>query len=598
MAPMTWLRRRVRWVGLGLILAASLGALGGTLVGGPASASGETGGSPAETGTSPTGTGTSNCPSSNPPNQMTLVAGTPQTAILQSAFATGLQVALTNSDGCPVTSAAAGIPVTFSAPVERRERGVLHQRVEHRHRRRRRLGCGRRADVHRQRHSGQLHPHRQLAVRLGLVLTDKHRRGHTGEDHRDPAEEQIRERHWPLPRSRCRSRCWTRTATQLRGRRSRSRSALAARAHAARPPVPARASPAGAPQATATTSASGVASSPLLTANRTTGSFTATAAVSGKEPSGGSGKENSAASGSDAATPVSFSLSNLAGKPTKLATGVGSTQSTTAGTPFPIRLAVTVTDAEKNPVPDAQVTFSAPTRGASGRFAPIFDRSSHGSHHHRSHVSHPDTVKVKANACGIAVAPAFTANHLPGGYIVKASVTHAKAGGVCACQRSTRTVVVTAAGNLAANPVNLAPQKLRPSDLARVASVGLRTRRMRAGLSALGIAIGVAAIVAVLGLSSSSQAGLLSEIERLGTNLLTVTNGQSFAGKTAELPLVAPAMIARIDPVENVAETGKVKGSVYRTPLIPAVDTNALSVHAASLGLLRTLTSKSCRAAT
>jgi putative ABC transport system permease protein len=148
---------------------------------------------------------------------------------------------------------------------------------------------------------------------------------------------------------------------------------------------------------------------------------------------------------------------------------------------------------------------------------------------------------------------------------------------------------VTAPGDLAANRVNLAPCKLRPSDLARVASVGLRTRRTRAALSALGIAIGVAAIVAVLGLSSSSQAGLLSEIEHLGTNLLTITNGQSFAGKTAELPLVAPAMIARIDPVETVAETGTVKGSVYRTPLIPAVETNALSVQAASLGLLNTL---------
>jgi putative ABC transport system permease protein len=136
---------------------------------------------------------------------------------------------------------------------------------------------------------------------------------------------------------------------------------------------------------------------------------------------------------------------------------------------------------------------------------------------------------------------------------------------------------------------DLAPQKLRPSDLARVASVGLRTRRMRAGLSALGIAIGVAAIVAVLGLSSSSQAGLLEEIDRLGTNLLTVTNGQSFAGKTAELPLVAPAMIARIDPVETVAETGKVEGKVYRSPLIPTVETNALEIQAASLGLLHTL---------
>jgi putative ABC transport system permease protein len=131
----------------------------------------------------------------------------------------------------------------------------------------------------------------------------------------------------------------------------------------------------------------------------------------------------------------------------------------------------------------------------------------------------------------------------------------------------------------------LAPARLRPSDLARVASVGLRTRRLRAGLSALGIAIGVAAIVAVLGLSSSSQAGLLRQIDRLGTNLLTVTNGQGLTGKTAQLPLVAPAMIARIYPVTTVAETAKVTAAVYRSSLIAAGDTNALSVQAASVNL-------------
>jgi putative ABC transport system permease protein len=130
-----------------------------------------------------------------------------------------------------------------------------------------------------------------------------------------------------------------------------------------------------------------------------------------------------------------------------------------------------------------------------------------------------------------------------------------------------------------------AANKLRPSDLARVASVGLRTRPLRAGLSALGIAIGVAAIVAVLGLSSSSQAGLLAQIDRLGTNLLTVTNGQGLTGKTAELPLVAPAMIARIEPVTSVAETAKLSATVYRSPVIPAIDTNALSVQAASVNL-------------
>ena len=133
----------------------------------------------------------------------------------------------------------------------------------------------------------------------------------------------------------------------------------------------------------------------------------------------------------------------------------------------------------------------------------------------------------------------------------------------------------------------LTPRRLRIADLARLSSLGLRTRRLRAGLSALGIAIGVAAIVAVLGLSASSQAGLLAEINRLGTNLLTVQNGQSLFGQTAELPKAAPGMIGRIGPVIAVEDTGMVSSAnAYRSPLIPAIDTNALSVDAASLGLL------------
>jgi putative ABC transport system permease protein len=135
----------------------------------------------------------------------------------------------------------------------------------------------------------------------------------------------------------------------------------------------------------------------------------------------------------------------------------------------------------------------------------------------------------------------------------------------------------------------LIPARLAPSDLARVASVGLRTRRLRAALSALGIAIGVAAIVAVLGLSSSSQAGLLAEIDRLGTNLLTVTNGSTFTGETAKLPLAAPGMIARIGPVTEVEKTGSIDANVYRSPLIPSINTNGLSVLAASLGLPATI---------
>jgi putative ABC transport system permease protein len=131
--------------------------------------------------------------------------------------------------------------------------------------------------------------------------------------------------------------------------------------------------------------------------------------------------------------------------------------------------------------------------------------------------------------------------------------------------------------------------RLQPSDIARVASVGLRTRRLRASLSALGIAIGVAAIVAVLGLSSSSQAGLLAEIDRLGTNLLRVENGETLFGETAELPLTAQAMIARITAVTEVEETGVTDANVYRSPLIPSINTNGLTVQAASIGLPATV---------
>jgi putative ABC transport system permease protein len=131
-----------------------------------------------------------------------------------------------------------------------------------------------------------------------------------------------------------------------------------------------------------------------------------------------------------------------------------------------------------------------------------------------------------------------------------------------------------------------AAARLRSSDLAALASIGLRTRKLRAGLSALGIAIGVAAIVAVLGLAASSSAGLLAEIRALGTNLLTVTNGQTITGDAAELPVTAPGMIARLPGVTAVQYTGAVNGaSAYKSPYIPADETNALTVAAASLGL-------------
>lgn len=134
------------------------------------------------------------------------------------------------------------------------------------------------------------------------------------------------------------------------------------------------------------------------------------------------------------------------------------------------------------------------------------------------------------------------------------------------------------------------PRRMMPGDLARVASVGLRTRKLRASLSALGITIGVAAIVSVLGLSASSEAGLLAQIDQLGTNVLTVTTGQSLTGQPAELPTTAPAMIARISGVAQVQDVGVVSSAnAYRNPLIPTIETNSLTVDAATLGLPRTV---------
>ena len=128
--------------------------------------------------------------------------------------------------------------------------------------------------------------------------------------------------------------------------------------------------------------------------------------------------------------------------------------------------------------------------------------------------------------------------------------------------------------------------RLGSGDLAALASIGLRTRQLRAGLSALGIAIGVAAVVAVLGLAASSQAAVLNQIAQLGTNLLSVSNGQNAVGGTAALPATAPGMIARLPGVTQVQATGAVPNVyAFESPLIPAVQASAIGVNAATLEL-------------
>ncbi|MFC7248113.1 ABC transporter permease [Catellatospora aurea] len=135
----------------------------------------------------------------------------------------------------------------------------------------------------------------------------------------------------------------------------------------------------------------------------------------------------------------------------------------------------------------------------------------------------------------------------------------------------------------------LRPARLNPADLARLGVVGLRARPMRVFLSALGIAIGIAAMLSVVGVTTSSRAHLDRTLQRLGTNLLTVVPGEAGDGRPQSLPEESVGMVARIGPVESVSATGKVTASVYRNDHIPAPETSSVEVLAAEPGLLDTL---------
>ncbi|MDQ0788126.1 ABC transporter permease [Streptomyces sp. B3I8] len=133
----------------------------------------------------------------------------------------------------------------------------------------------------------------------------------------------------------------------------------------------------------------------------------------------------------------------------------------------------------------------------------------------------------------------------------------------------------------------LRPARLRPADFVRLGGTGLRTRPLRVFLSALGIAIGVAAMVAVVGISSSSRAEVDRRLDALGTNMLRVAPGQTPDGATTRLPAESVPMIRRIGPVERVAATGAVKdAAVYRNEHIPVGRTGSIEVAAAWSGLL------------
>ena len=135
----------------------------------------------------------------------------------------------------------------------------------------------------------------------------------------------------------------------------------------------------------------------------------------------------------------------------------------------------------------------------------------------------------------------------------------------------------------------LVPARLSGRDVLRVGLSGLRARPTRVVLSALGIAIGIATMVAVIGISSSSKEQLLSQLDKLGTNMLTAQPGRTLFGEEAKLPAASIAMTRRIRPVEAAAATGRTEASARRTNLIAKEDTSGIAVQAAGIELLGTL---------
>ncbi|MEU6013674.1 ABC transporter permease [Streptomyces sp. NPDC047515] len=136
---------------------------------------------------------------------------------------------------------------------------------------------------------------------------------------------------------------------------------------------------------------------------------------------------------------------------------------------------------------------------------------------------------------------------------------------------------------------DLKPARLSHRDILRVGAVGLRARRARVVLSALGIAIGIATMVAVVGLSESSRAGLMAQLDRLGTNLLTAEASEDPMGKPVKLPRNAVAMVERVGPVRHATATADVDARIRRSDVVPEERTAGVTTQAARLDLLSTL---------
>ncbi|MEN3304403.1 MAG: putative transport system permease protein [Micromonosporaceae bacterium] len=140
-----------------------------------------------------------------------------------------------------------------------------------------------------------------------------------------------------------------------------------------------------------------------------------------------------------------------------------------------------------------------------------------------------------------------------------------------------------------------APARLSPRDVARVGAAGLRTRPLRAVLAALGIAIGIAAMVCVVGIATSSREHLDRRLAQLGTNLLKITPGETVLGDQSHLSTDSVAMVGRIPAVMSVTATATTDAHVYRSEHVPPAETGSIAVLAARTDLLATLRARVAR---
>jgi protocatechuate 3,4-dioxygenase beta subunit len=340
------------------------------------------------------GAAPSQCPDSNRPNTLTVVGGSPQTAQLGKPFQTNLQAALANTNGCPLTGQLGGYSVNFNAPASGASGTFANSGSNTVTVGTDASGTATAPTFTANDTTGSYSVHAESdfgSTNLYLTNTASGLAASSAATGATAQEAGVNSRYGqPLQ-------------AQVLDANGRPVQGVAVSFALGTGPYGASASfPDGSSQATETSDGSGRASSPPLEANSTAGSFTATASVSGGKP-------------------LTFRLENLAGPAATIAVGAADGESTPVGSRFPIRLAVTITDKDGNPVHGIIVTFSSPTRGPSGRFnSYVRGRTDGKPGRHGVRLRTSRTVRVKADGKGIAIAAPFTANRDTGGYVVVA----------------------------------------------------------------------------------------------------------------------------------------------------------------------------------